>query len=88
MTEVAVNTPTGVECDVAGDNPGCFNGAFASRHPGGSQFLYADGHVEFISEDIDLDTYQNLSTIDGTPLDRDISDKLIRDLYRLLISPC
>jgi prepilin-type N-terminal cleavage/methylation domain-containing protein/prepilin-type processing-associated H-X9-DG protein len=79
VTEVALNTPTGVECAVAGDNPGCFNGAFASRHPGGSQFVYADGHVEFISEDIDLDTYQNLSTISGTPLERDAIDKTFCD---------
>ena len=43
------------------------NGAFASHHPGGGHFLFADGHVEFITDDIDLDTYQNFSTIAGTP---------------------
>jgi prepilin-type processing-associated H-X9-DG protein len=59
---------------VAGDNPGSFNGAFASHHPGGSQFLYGDGHIEFTTEDIDLDTYQNLSTIAGPPLDMDARD--------------
>ena len=64
-----MNTPPGFEAAVAGDNPGSFNGAFASDHPGGSQFLFGDGHVEFITEDIDLDTYQNLSTIAGLPLE-------------------
>jgi prepilin-type N-terminal cleavage/methylation domain-containing protein/prepilin-type processing-associated H-X9-DG protein len=39
------------------------NGAFASEHPGGVVFSFADGHVEFLSEDIDLATYQALSTI-------------------------
>jgi prepilin-type N-terminal cleavage/methylation domain-containing protein/prepilin-type processing-associated H-X9-DG protein len=34
------------------------NGAFASRHPGGANFVFADGHAEFISEDVDLLTYQ------------------------------
>ena len=34
------------------------NGAFASRHPGGANFVFADGHVGFISENIDLETYQ------------------------------
>jgi prepilin-type N-terminal cleavage/methylation domain-containing protein/prepilin-type processing-associated H-X9-DG protein len=74
VTEVALNTPTGIEANTAGDNPGLFNGAFASNHPGGAQFLFADGHVEFITDEIDLDTYQNLSTISGEPLDRDTLD--------------
>jgi prepilin-type N-terminal cleavage/methylation domain-containing protein/prepilin-type processing-associated H-X9-DG protein len=33
------------------------NGGFASRHPRGANFVFADGHVDFISEDVDLDTY-------------------------------
>jgi prepilin-type processing-associated H-X9-DG protein len=66
-----MNTPPGVDSAVAGDNPGSFNGAFASNHAGGAQFLYADSHVEFVSENIDLDSYQNLSTISGTPVELD-----------------
>jgi prepilin-type processing-associated H-X9-DG protein len=38
------------------------NGAFASRHPGGANFVFADGHVGFVSEDIDLATYRAFST--------------------------
>jgi prepilin-type processing-associated H-X9-DG protein len=82
VTEVALNTPPGFESAVAGDNPGSFNGAFASHHPGGAQFLYGDGHIEFITEDIDLDTYQNLSTIAGLPLDMDAKDKRFCDQNR------
>jgi len=41
------------------------NGAFASSHPGGGNFLYGDGHVEFLADTIDLQTYRALSTIDG-----------------------
>jgi prepilin-type processing-associated H-X9-DG protein len=53
------------------------NGAFASQHPGGGHFLFADGRVEFITEDIDLDTYQNFATIAGTPLEHDLSDDIL-----------
>jgi prepilin-type N-terminal cleavage/methylation domain-containing protein/prepilin-type processing-associated H-X9-DG protein len=38
------------------------NGAFASRHRGGVNFVFGDGHVVFISENIDLQVYQALST--------------------------
>jgi prepilin-type N-terminal cleavage/methylation domain-containing protein/prepilin-type processing-associated H-X9-DG protein len=72
VTEVALNTPPGIEAQNCGDNPAINNGAFASNHPGGAQFVYGDGHVEFVSENIDLDTYQNLSTISGTPQEMDV----------------
>jgi prepilin-type N-terminal cleavage/methylation domain-containing protein/prepilin-type processing-associated H-X9-DG protein len=81
VTEAALNTPTGVDAKVAGDNVGSYNGAFASQHPGGAQFLYVDGHVEFIQESIDLDLYQNLSTIDGAPLDTDLRDQIYCDQF-------
>ena len=34
--------------------------AFGSQHVGGSQFLMGDGTVKFVSENIDLNVYQNL----------------------------
>ncbi len=38
---------------------------FGSQHPGGAQFAFADGHVQFVSDSIDLDAYQALSTRNG-----------------------
>ncbi len=38
---------------------------FGSRHPGGAQFAFADGSVQFLSETINLETYQQLGTRDG-----------------------
>ncbi|MBN2293201.1 MAG: DUF1559 domain-containing protein [Pirellulales bacterium] len=43
----------------------CANAAFASRHPGGGNFSFGDGRVQFIDEGVDLITYQALSTIAG-----------------------
>ena len=41
------------------------NGAFGSWHPGGASFVYADGHVGYMKDQIDLLVYQGLSTING-----------------------
>jgi prepilin-type processing-associated H-X9-DG protein len=41
------------------------NGAFASRHPGGVNFGFGDGRVEFLEENIAFYVYQALSTRDG-----------------------
>jgi prepilin-type processing-associated H-X9-DG protein len=38
---------------------------FASLHPGGANFLMADGSVRFIEQTIDFRVYQALSTIQG-----------------------
>ena len=38
---------------------------FSSKHPGGAQFVFADGHVQFLRESIDLTTYRGLSTFAG-----------------------
>lgn len=40
-------------------------GGFASDHPSGGHFVYADGHVEFVSDFIELLIYHNQSTIAG-----------------------
>ena len=38
---------------------------YRSDHPGGCNFLFADGSVHFLTEGIDMRTYQQLSTIAG-----------------------
>lgn len=38
---------------------------FSSTHIGGAQFTLADGSVRFISENIDLNVYKSLSTMQG-----------------------
>lgn len=40
-----INNPLADECD------------FSSRHPGGANFLWGDGHVSFVTEQIDLRLY-------------------------------
>jgi prepilin-type N-terminal cleavage/methylation domain-containing protein/prepilin-type processing-associated H-X9-DG protein len=41
------------------------NGAFASRHAGGVNFVFGDGHVQFIPNSISLSVYRALSTRGG-----------------------
>jgi prepilin-type processing-associated H-X9-DG protein len=38
------------------------NAVFGSRHPGGANFLFADGSVKFIKNTINLATWYALST--------------------------
>jgi len=46
-------------------------GGFGSYHPGGGEFAYGDGHVSFLSETIDVATYQQLGhRADGKLLSR------------------
>lgn len=44
------------------------NGAFGSQHPQGAVFCFADGHVRFVSDVVDLSIYQAQSTIEGAEL--------------------
>ncbi len=44
------------------------NGAFGSEHPGGAVFCFADGHVKFTTNEIDMDVYRAQSTIRGNEI--------------------
>jgi prepilin-type N-terminal cleavage/methylation domain-containing protein/prepilin-type processing-associated H-X9-DG protein len=44
------------------------NGAFGSQHPGGAVFCFVDGHVSFLSENMDSDVYKAFSTISGAEI--------------------
>ena len=50
------------------DSSGCLTNPthnhvpFGSYHPGGANFVFADGHVQFLSESMNFDIYQALST--------------------------
>jgi prepilin-type processing-associated H-X9-DG protein len=64
-TENPMNTPVdfgGTQHELDGYKT---TGCFASRHPGGSQFAFGDGRVEFVSEDIALNIYRATSTREG-----------------------
>jgi prepilin-type processing-associated H-X9-DG protein len=41
------------------------NTPFGSAHPGGAQFVFCDGHVDFLQDSIDINVYQALSTRAG-----------------------
>ena len=49
------NARTSPNCEL------CDECEFASRHPGGANFLWADGRVSLVSENIDSERYQNMS---------------------------
>ena len=51
------------------DRPYYAAGAFGSTHPRGANFVFGDGRVEFISEDVDLDTYYAFATRASQELD-------------------
>ncbi len=44
-------------------------GGFRSDHPGGANFLFADGNVKFIQDSVDLPAYRSMSTIQGGETD-------------------
>jgi len=50
---------------IAGAGFGSSNRGFSSVHVGGAQFLFGDGRVKFLSENIDRKTFQALGTFAG-----------------------
>ena len=70
VTEVALNTECGFP-PILIPNDGAVNGAFGSEHVGGGNFLYGDGHIDFIADEIDLEIYQDVSMINAIKSRRD-----------------
>ena len=73
-TTVPINYPTPLSCDTAGGfghNPTGRAGAaysntgFKSHHPGGGNFLFADGSVHFLKQSIAMTTYCALGSRNG-----------------------
>ena len=64
VLQYPINAP--VERNDTGPNPVPFNHLpMGSWHPGGCNFAIADGSVQFLSETINLLTYQRLATCNG-----------------------
>lgn len=66
-TVVPINTMTTCRGEPNPEYPSCTDPAnwniswgFRSRHTGGAQFLFGDGTVRFLSQNIDYRTYQNM----------------------------
>ena len=80
-TECPLNTPpSSQDCDFfpvvpPGSPPQVENGAFGSEHPGGANFVFGDGRVDFILDSIADELYQAGATIacqdglEGSPVD-------------------
>jgi prepilin-type N-terminal cleavage/methylation domain-containing protein/prepilin-type processing-associated H-X9-DG protein len=72
-TTVPINYPSPLNCDTAGgfgtsnwqSRCAYTNTGFKSHHPGGANFLFADGSVRFLRQSINMYTYCNLGSRAG-----------------------
>ncbi len=65
-------TNTAPMLDVPGAEIAAVVGGFGSHHPGGAQFAFGDGHVQFLSQTISPETYQQMGhRADGKLMTRD-----------------
>lgn len=63
-TENPINTKTATGSVLNLDGYKC-SGAFASRHPNGGLFVFGDGHVSFVTDNIAQAVYEALATRNG-----------------------
>jgi prepilin-type N-terminal cleavage/methylation domain-containing protein/prepilin-type processing-associated H-X9-DG protein len=70
VTEAAINSGciNALQQNINGSRT---SGAFASKHIGGGNFVYGDGHVDFLEDEIDLVLYQDISMINSVKSRRD-----------------
>jgi len=66
-----LNNAAGMTLGHTGDQnlpnaPGSLQNQFSSQHPGGAHFLFADGHVAFLSQTMNYRVYIALSTRNGS----------------------
>ena len=72
-TTVPINYPTPLNCDTAGgfgtsnwaSRCSYANTGFKCKHPGGANFLFADGSVHFLKQTISMNTYCALGSRNG-----------------------
>jgi prepilin-type N-terminal cleavage/methylation domain-containing protein/prepilin-type processing-associated H-X9-DG protein len=72
-TTVPINYPTPLNCDTAGgfgtsnwaSRCSYANTGFKCKHPGGANFLFADGSVHFLKQTISMQTYCALGSRNG-----------------------
>ena len=73
-TTVPINYPSSQSCTLSGDGWGSSNWAsrcaytntgFKSHHPGGANFVFADGSVHFLKQTIAMTTYCALGSRAG-----------------------
>lgn len=62
--ENPINTPAGTGITTSPYGV-ALNGAFASQHVGGAHFVFGDGHVSLLSENLSLTIYKALATREG-----------------------
>ena len=64
-TAKVLEHPINAKVDRVADGVGYNHLPMGSHHPGGCNFLMADGSVRFVGEDIEMLLYKQLATVDG-----------------------
>ena len=64
-TKNPLNTQPNAGIYFSGGTTGGMRSAFGSKHPGGANFLWTDGHVSWITNSINFNLYKALGTRNG-----------------------